>query len=141
MILHEIGEARAELLLGGEWNTMLGGLTSRHAELLARAVRDHLADCLVTLPTLLEREAIGSLHFYLANLSGLRRALFPALPQAYERWLAHRDPSQLAGLVTKAEGHWLDKARQLSAQYHRDPSQGDAQINALASSDLASLKL
>jgi hypothetical protein len=66
---------------------MLGQLGSRHAELLARAVRDHLADCLVTLPTLLKREAIGSLHFYLANLSGLRRALFPALPQAYDAWL------------------------------------------------------
>jgi hypothetical protein len=45
MILHEIGEARAESLLGEDWNTMLGQLSSRHAELLVRAVRDHLADC------------------------------------------------------------------------------------------------
>jgi len=141
MILHEIGEARAESLLGEAWNTMLGQLTSRHAELLARAVRDHLADCLVTLPTLLEREAIGSLHFYLANLSGLRRALFPALPQAYESWLGSRDTARLAELVSRAETHWLDAARQLTAAYHRDPAQGDAQINALAGGDLAGLKL
>ena len=141
MILHEIGEARAESLLGEAWNTMLGQLTSRHAELLARAVRDHLADCLVTLPTLLEREAIGSLHFYLANLSGLRRALFPALPQAYESWLGSRDTARLAELVSRAETHWLDAARQLTAAYHHDPAQGDAQINALAGGDLAGLKL
>jgi hypothetical protein len=140
MILHEIGEARAESLLGEDWNTMLGQLTSRHAELLVRAVRDHLADCLVTLPTLLERDAIGSLHFYLANLSGLRRALFPALPQVYEAWLACRDTAQLARVVAEAEAHWLDAAQQLVAIYHRDPASGDAQLNALASGDLAGLK-
>ena len=140
MILHEIGEARAESLLGEEWNTMLGQLTSRHAELLARAVRDHLADCLVTLPTLLEREAIGSLHFYLANLTGLRRALFPALPQAYEAWLDSRDTARLAHTVAAAESHWLDAAQRLTSIFHRDPAHGDAQLNALAGGDLTSLK-
>ncbi|HEX7970725.1 MAG TPA: hypothetical protein VF501_00650 [Thiobacillus sp.] len=141
MILHEIGEARAEALLGEDWNAMLGQLTSRHAELLARAVRDHLADCLVTLPTLLERAAFGSLHFYLANLSGLRRALFPALPQAYEAWLGSHDTAALSRVVRAAEAHWLKAARQLTAAYRRDPAQGDAQINALAGGDLAGLKL
>jgi hypothetical protein len=140
MILHEIGEARAEKLLGEEWSTMLGQLMSRHAEMLVRAVRDHLADCLVTLPTLLEREAIGSLHFYLANLSNLRRALFPALPLAYETWLADRDTAKLVRLVNAAQTHWLDTARHLIATYYRDPSQGDRQLNALASGDLAGLK-
>lgn len=141
MILHEIGEARAEALLGDDWNAMLGDLSSRHAELLVRAVRDHLADCLVTLPTLFERETTGSLHFYLANLSGLRRALFPALPQAYETWLNDRDLDKLSSLVASAKTHWLDVARQLAATYRDDPTQGDARINALACGDLASLKI
>ena len=140
MILHEMGEARAERLLGEDWNTMLGQLNSRHAELLARAVRDHLADCMVTLPTLLEREALGSLHFYLANLSGLRRALFPALPLAYESWLGHRDTARLAKRVAAAEAHWLDAARQLMTIFHRDAAQGDAQLAQLAGGNLASLK-
>ena len=140
MILHEIGEARAESLLGEDWNTMLGQLSSRHAELLVRAVRDHLADCLVTLPTLLKREAIGSLHFYLANLSGLRRALFPTLPQAYESWLESRNTAKLASVVAAAETHWLDAAQRLIATYHCNPEQGDAQLNALASGDLSGLK-
>jgi hypothetical protein len=104
-------------------------------------VRDHLADCMVTLPTLLQHDAIGSLHFYLANLSGLRRALFPALPQAYERWLGNHDNAQLAGIVSRAEAHWLNAARALVAAYHHAPAHGDAQINALACGDLASLKL
>jgi hypothetical protein len=140
MILHEIGESRAETLLGEDWNTMLGQLTSRHAELLVRAVRDHLADCLVTLPTLLERDATGSLHFYLANLSGLRRALFPALPQAYERWLDDRDTRTLLQIVTAAQSHWLNAARLLTTTYHLDPLRGDAQLNSLAGGDLLTLK-
>lgn len=140
MILHEIGESRAEILLGEEWNSMLGRLISRHAELLARAVRDHLADCLVTLPTLLERKATGSLHFYLANLSGLRRALFPTLSLAYERWLLDHDTSALLQTVTAAQSHWLDTARYLTALYHCDPQQGDAALNALAGGDLLTLK-
>ena len=141
MILHEIGEARAESLLGEDWNVMLDHLSSRHAELLARAVRDHLADCLVTLPTLLEREAIGSLHFYLANLSGLRRALFPSLPQAYDAWLGNGDTAKLPALVEAAKAHWLEAARLLTATYHRDPAQGDARLNALAAGDFGDLKL
>ncbi len=141
MILHEIGEARAETLLGETWNAMLGQLASRHAELLVRAVRDHLADCLVTLPTLLEREAIGSLHFYLANLSGLRRALFPALPQAYESWLSSGHTAPLSRTVAVAEAHWLEAARRLMAAYQRDPEQADTYINALAGGDLSGLKL
>jgi hypothetical protein len=141
MILHEIGEARAESLLGDAWNDMLGQLTSRHAELLVRALRDHLADSLVTLPTLLEREAAGSLHFYLANLSGLRRALFPALPQAYESWLARGDRRPLAELVARAGDHWLARAYQLIDMHRRDAERTDAQVSALAASDLSALKL
>jgi hypothetical protein len=141
MILHEVGEARAEKLLGEDWNSMLGQLSSKHAELLVRAVRDHLADCLVTLPTLLEREAYGSLHFYLANLSGLRRALFPALTHAYDQWLVSHNTAQLIRVVNAAAMHWLDAAQYLTTSYQRDPAHGDANLNALASGDLASLKL
>ncbi|MEQ1662005.1 MAG: Sfum_1244 family protein [Thiobacillus sp.] len=140
MILHEVGEARAEKLLGDDWRTMLGQLTSKHAELLARAVRDHLADCLVTLPTLIEREAHGSLHFYMANLANLRRALFPALPSAYEHWLAHPRSDQLLHTVRTAEAHWLARARDLIALHQRDPEQGDTAIRALAGGDLTTLK-
>jgi hypothetical protein len=141
MILHEIGEARAESLLGEDWNAMLGQLNSKHAELLARAVRDHLADSLVTLPTLLERESIGSLHFYLASLSGLRRALFPALPQAYDAWLGDRDSRRLSQLVSQAESHWTNAARELILIHQRNPEDGDRMLGALAGSDLASLRL
>ncbi|MFP5417776.1 MAG: Sfum_1244 family protein [Gammaproteobacteria bacterium] len=140
MILHEIGEARAERLLGDGWSTMLGQLGSRHAELLARAVRDHLADCLVTLPALLEREAVGSLHFYLANLSGLRRALFPSLQRAYDDWLESGDTTQLSRTIASAESHWLSTAHQFMQDMRDDVARGDARLAQLAGGDLSGLK-
>ena len=141
MILHEVGEVRAGRLLGDDWETMLGSLNARHAELLVRAVRDHLADCLVTLPTLVEREAIGSLHFYLANLSGLRRAMFPALTEAYEAWLADRKLGRLADLARQGEAHWLGVARQLMDACRKDHAAGEAALRELARGDLASIRL
>ncbi|HTT12360.1 MAG TPA: hypothetical protein VMG60_15850 [Burkholderiaceae bacterium] len=79
LALHEIGEQRAGSLLGGEWERMLIALDDRRAESLVRAVRDLLADCLVTLPVLAQRGTVPALHFWFANLEGLRRALAPRL--------------------------------------------------------------
>ena len=132
MILHEVGEARAEKLLGEDWGRMLGQLNSKHAELLVRAVRDHLADCLVTLPTLLQRETYGSLHFYIANLSGLRKALFPALSLAYEAWQQNGKPENLLEVIAQGESHWLVVARKLMQDFHADALNGDARLNRLA---------
>ena len=56
---------------------MLDGFVERRAELFARAARDHLADCTVTLPALVARGASASIHLWFAGLDGLRRELFP----------------------------------------------------------------
>jgi hypothetical protein len=49
-------------------------------------VRDNLADCLSTLPQLIERDAACSIHFYFANFGGMRATLFPLLAGAYRSW-------------------------------------------------------
>ncbi|HMM55210.1 MAG TPA: hypothetical protein PKC23_09370 [Candidatus Desulfobacillus sp.] len=122
LILHEIGEGRAEPLLGADWREMLGDLSSRRAELLARAVRDNLSDCLSTLPALLDGGAVPSLHFYFANFEGLRRGLFPRLWAAYTTWRKTGETAEL-GLACKAgESHWLGAARQLLSAWRDDPA-------------------
>lgn len=83
LVLHEMGEIAAGRLLGDLWSPMLAGFRGKRAELLARAVRDNLADCLVTLPTLLQRDTHDSLHFWFSTFDGLRRELFPSLVAAY----------------------------------------------------------
>ena len=86
LVLHEEGEVAAGRLLGGGWPEKLAGFDGKRAELLARAVRDNLADCLVTLPGLLQRgggDSLDALHFWFSTFDGLRRELFPLLVEAY----------------------------------------------------------
>ena len=86
LVLHEEGEIAAGRLLGSAWPEKLAGFRGKRAELLARAVRDNLADCLVTLPGLLSRGAAdspGSLNFWFSTFNGMRRELFPLLVEAY----------------------------------------------------------
>jgi hypothetical protein len=52
LLLHEMGEHAAGLALGDDWERFMGRLQDRRVEILARAVRDLLADCLVTLPAI-----------------------------------------------------------------------------------------
>ena len=122
LILHEIGEGMAEPLLGPDWREMLGGLSERRAELLARAVRDNLADCLATLPMLLERGAAPSLHFYFANFEGLRRSLFPRLWSAYAAWRRTGAEDDLRRACRDGETHWREAAHRLLAAWRNDPA-------------------
>jgi hypothetical protein len=73
-------------LAGPGWAAMRLDLTSRRADLFARAVRDHQADLETTLPTLLARDAQASLHMWFANFDGTREQLFPGLKRAYLAW-------------------------------------------------------
>ena len=113
VILHERGEHAAGRLLGPAWEEMLAGFAERRAELLARAVRDHLADSLVTLPELVARQAWPSLHFWFANLDGLRGALFPAMAAAGETWAATGEAAPVLAAARAGAEHWRALALRL----------------------------
>ncbi|GAB4167374.1 MAG: hypothetical protein OHK0026_13310 [Rhodocyclaceae bacterium] len=115
LVLHELGEARAGRLLGGQWESMLAALGDRRAEILARAVRDNLADCLSTLPALLERDARPSIHFFFSNFDGMRRALFPRLVQAYRAWAESGSTSALGEAAEAGSAHWIEQSRRILA--------------------------
>jgi hypothetical protein len=123
LIDHEIGEVQAGKLLGENWEKMLVAISGSKAEHVARAVRDHLADCLVTLPKLLEMGQPAPLLFYLANFKGMRKALFPALLNAYQHWLADENHLEaLTEVVKKGQTHWLNTAQSLLALYATNPA-------------------
>lgn len=127
VILHERGEHAAGRALSGAWEEMLAGLGERRAELLARAVRDHLADCLLTLPELVARQAWPSLHFWFANLDGLRGLLFPRMAAAGEAWAASGDAAPVLAAVEAGKRHWLHLARRLlELQRQEGPAAGAA---------------
>jgi hypothetical protein len=117
--LHELGEALLEEVLGDTWSAMVMSIARSRAELLARAVRDLLADCISTLPGLLEAEKPAPLHFYFANLHGMRRELSPELVAAYEQWVDRGDSEELRRVTQKGREHWLQRANTLLDLYRR----------------------
>ena len=117
LVLHEQGEHAASRLLGADWEAMLAGCSRRRPEIEARAVRDNLADCLVTLPALMGRSNPGSLHFWFANFDGMRREMFPWLHEAYQDWLATGDAVPLEGAIAAGRRHWRSAAERLLAAY------------------------
>jgi hypothetical protein len=133
LILHELGELRAGALLGADWEDMLAG-SDRRTELLLRAVRDLLADCLVTLPKLLAREGDASLLFWFATFDGLRRQLAPELAAAYCIESNRVDRAALASAVRAGEIHWHARAQDLLSLWRCD---GSAAL-ARATSELGS---
>lgn len=129
LILHEVGEAMAEPMLGPAWRDMLMSFSSRRAIFLARSVRDNLADCLSTLPELIRQEQACSLHFYFANLEGLRRTLFPQLVAAYEYWRDSGYPGKLNTAVQAGKAHWQSVARQLLDSWNNNPKEAEAMMD------------
>jgi hypothetical protein len=91
-------------------------LSDPRAELAARAVRDLLADCLVTLPALIEREAAASMHFWFANFTALRRMLFPRLATARAAWTERGDLGALHAALEDGRAHWERVALRLAAE-------------------------
>ena len=130
LILHELGEAMAEPLLGPAWRDLIASFTGRRAEILARAVRDNLADCLSTLPRLIERDAACSIHFYFANFEGVRASLFPLLAQAYRRWRETGNPDALRAAAQAGSAHWHEAALRLLRLHQSDPAAAEGTIAA-----------
>ena len=129
LILHEVGEAMAEPLLGPAWRDMLLSFSSRRAIFMARSVRDNLADCLSTLPELIRRGQTCSIHFYFANLEGLRRTLFPQLVAAYEHWRDSGDTGKLLAATEAGRAHWQAVAKQFLSAWQDNPEELQATLD------------
>jgi hypothetical protein len=132
VLLHERGECIAGDWLGDEWNRMIADLTHTPAELAARAVRDHLADCWVTLPETLERGRESSLHFFVGNLNAMRKTLFPGLRGAYDRWFEDADISLLEAVARAGLEHWKSVARAMLELHAGKGERAAAAIAGLA---------
>lgn len=120
-LLHEVGEWRAEESLGQDWGALLLAVSGSRGELVARAVRDHVADGLSTLPELLEQGNEAGLHFYFANFKGMRRELFPELTEAYQRWVEQGTLEPLRATARKGAERWLETAHRLLEMHRAQP--------------------
>ena len=92
-IHHEIGEAVEGEKIGAEWKAFLTSLPAGRVELLARAVKDILADTGDNgmLNYIIRKQKAGSLGFYLVFLSGMRKLLFPEMQDAFGLFVGSGD--------------------------------------------------
>lgn len=103
---HEIGEVQAHHDLGEAWEKLLLQVPHSKLEIMLRAIRDLYADCVSTLPNLLRQDNPAALHFFLANLTNMRKHLFPGVIAAYESWRHTNDPAPLQQITERGAAHW-----------------------------------
>lgn len=121
LIAHEIGEIRAGKLIGTKtWNELLSKVQHSPLELMFRAIRDNLADCISTLPDLVDDQQPARLHFFIASLSNMRKALFPSLRTAYDEWLDSGSTMAFADLSEAGIPHWHNLIGSIMALYEEN---------------------
>jgi len=129
-ILHEIGEIQAGENLQG-WQQMMTDITFTKAEIMARAVRDHYADTLHTLPTLIANNNQASIHFYFANLTNMRKHIFPSLLEAYAQWCENKNIKPIENTINKAVDHWHNIASNMLQLHQQHANQCSIDIEKL----------
>ena len=117
VIQHEIGEVKAGKILGDTWNDMTVKLARTQAEIMLRAIRDHLADSITTLPVLLENKSKASIHFYFGNMTAMRKHLAPSLMEAYQTWHETGDLTALKDVSNRSQAHWKALATKVIRLY------------------------
>ncbi len=137
LLLHELGEHQAGLRLGPQWAAMRLALPTRRADLHARAVRDHIADLGLTLPTLLDRRADAAIHFWFANFDGVRSLLYPALQDAYVRWVHGDRGDALRRAAARGLVHFTRLAQQALARHAQGDPHAGASIEDLLTAPAA----
>lgn len=118
--LHEIGEFITTTELGNRWHEMVIGLPRSRVEIMVRAVKDLLSDCLSTLPALIENYNSASLHFYAGNLVAMRKELFPSFQDAYQSWVESNNLKPLKILAAEGVKHWSELAYKMLDSYEKD---------------------
>ncbi len=134
VIEHERGEIQAGKQLGDKWQTLLYSVPYSKAAIMLRAIRDHLADCLRTLPALLEKNQPAAWHFYFGNLNNMRKDLFPSLQVAYDEWYQYGTLSKMRDIMLQGQQHWYQLCQQVMQIEHATAAKQQKAIEQLIES-------
>ncbi len=87
-IYHELGELQDTIFDSGIWRKIVATFPHTPIELLARTIKDLLADTNEhgTLRFIIRERKIASLAFYVAFLDGLTKDLFPEIIEAFQEF-------------------------------------------------------
>jgi len=131
IIEHELGEVLAGKQLGARWNEMLNTLPRSTAEIMLRAIRDHLADALTTLGQVVVKNNPASIHFYFGSMTAMRKKIAPQLMSAYEAWYESGDLKYIADIIEPSRQHWGDLAKQCLGIFAEKGADASVDIEAL----------
>jgi hypothetical protein len=100
-IYHELGELQEHGIDRNAWRELLSDFARTPIELLARAVKDLLADTSVsgTLRHIIAQRKTAALAFYVAFFDGLGKVLFPELIAGFDSFYIRRDWQALESIV------------------------------------------
>ena len=112
---HELGEALDRAFPRVLWKKLLMTFPFSRVELYLRTLKDLLADTHPrgTLAHIIRMRKAGSVAFYLSNLKGLRRSLFPEFPQAVRRFKEEEDFSSLEQVAREGRQRMLVQTRRI----------------------------
>jgi hypothetical protein len=110
-IYHELGEMQDTVFDRETWQDIIAAFPHTPIELLARTVKDLLADTSEygTLTHIIEERKTSSLAFYVAFLESFTKTLFPQIIEAFKDFTQTRDWELIEKAVT--EGYRSAKSR------------------------------
>jgi hypothetical protein len=117
ILFHELGEALDRTFPQGLWKKLLLTFPFSRVELYLRTLKDLLADTHPrgTLGHIIQERKTGSLAFYLSNLKGLRRPLFPEIISAIQQFKEDRDWSLIRQAGKEGRRRMIFQARRIIA--------------------------
>jgi hypothetical protein len=126
-IRHELGELSDRTFDPDLWREIIAAFPHSPIELLARTVKDLLADTheYGTLRHIANNKKRASLGFYTAFLDGLRKALFPEIVKAFNEFLEQEEWQQIENAITSGRNTALRYAQTMSALFLRGKEKGD----------------
>jgi hypothetical protein len=103
-VYHEIGEVKNRIFDRETWREIVSDFAHSPVELLARTLKDLLADTdpAGTLPKLVEERRSAAVGFYAAFIDGLARAMLPGLRPAHSRLVEDADWNAFGRFVAEA---------------------------------------
>jgi hypothetical protein len=73
------------------------------------------------------------LHFYIGNLTNMRKEVFPGLVRAYEAWFQSGDTAPLVAIAETGAEHWERIAGKMIAIHRDSPADAAGRIRTLVS--------
>ncbi|MCG6919154.1 MAG: hypothetical protein LJE89_16615 [Deltaproteobacteria bacterium] len=126
-LYHELGELRDTVFKPNIWREIIATFPHTPIELLARSVKDLLADTnkYGTLRHIVEKGKAASLGLYVAFLDGLRKELFPELFEAFKEFTNTHNWQVIEKAIATGYKTAKGYAELLSKIYHKGKVKND----------------